>query len=159
MLVDARRIGAMRIEAHLEKFRRFDRIRACLGPEADFELWYWMTLNAGTAIINAALHVAGITREEDSFTTQIANVYSVPGPQGTRQLAYRFGVDIVHLGMPKINQPLPHAIMVAFDKMHIIEEFRDPCIRGNRPVTDEIIRTCSDAYARCVAAIKSLVNP
>ena len=118
-VVDARRIVAMRIEAHVEKFRRFDRLRSRFDPEADFELWYWMTLNAGTAIINAALHAAGTTREEDSFTTQIANIYWVPGPQGTRHLADRFGVDIIHVGMPKINQPLPPAIAAAFDEMHI----------------------------------------
>jgi hypothetical protein len=148
----------MRTQAHIEKFRRFDGLRSRFDPEADFELWYWMTLNAGTAIINAALHAAGVTREDDSFTTQIANIYSVPGPEGTRHLAYRFGVDIIHVGMPKINQPLPPAIATAFAEMNIIEEFRDPCIRENRPVTATIIRTCSDAYARCVTAARSLVN-
>jgi hypothetical protein len=148
----------MKIQAHIEKFRRFDRLRSRFDPQADFELWYWMTLNAGTAIINAALHAAGVTREDDSFTTQIANIYSIPGPQGVRSRAYRFGVDIIHVGMPKINQPLPPALVTAFAEMNIIEEFRDPCVRENRPVSASIISTCSDAYARCVSAATSLVN-
>src|SRR5262245_5151333 len=81
----------MRTEAHIEKFERFDRVRARLNPHADFELWYWMALNAGTAIINAALHAAGITRAHDSFATQIPNIYSVAGPDGTRHMEYVFG--------------------------------------------------------------------
>jgi hypothetical protein len=148
----------MRIVAHIEKFRRFDSLRSRFDPKADFELWYWMTLNAGTAIINAALHAAGVTREHDSFATQIANVYSVGGPDGKRYLEYVFGVDIIHVGMPKIEKALPPAIATAFSAMEIIEEYRDPCIREDRPLTDDIIRACSDAYAKCVAAAKSVVD-
>jgi hypothetical protein len=148
----------MRTDAHVEKFKRFDRSRSRLDPHADFELWYWMTLNAGTAIINAALHVAGVTREHDSFATQIPNIYSVPGADGSRHLEYVFGVDIIHVGMPKIVGPLPPAIAAAFAAMEIIEEFRDPCVREDRPITDEVIRACCDAYARCVAAAKSCVE-
>jgi hypothetical protein len=148
----------MRIAAHVEKFRRFDRSRARFDPKADFELWYWMTLNAGTAIVNAALHCAGVTREHDSFATQIPNIYSVSGPDGKRHLEYVFGVDIIHVGMPKIKKPLPPAIASAFSAMEIIEEHRDPCIRGDRPITDDIIRACSEAYAKCVAAAKSVID-
>ena len=57
----------MKVEAHVDKFKRFDSLRSRLDPQADFELWYWVTLNAGTAIINAALHAAGVTREDSSF--------------------------------------------------------------------------------------------
>jgi hypothetical protein len=148
----------MRTEAHIEKFKRFERGRARLDPHADFELWYWMTLNAGTAIINAALHAAGVTRAHDSFATQIPNVYSVAGPDGTRHLEYIFGVDIIHVGMPKIEGPVPPAIATAFFAMEIIEEFRDPCVREDRPITDEVIRACSEAYAKSVAAAKSCVE-
>jgi hypothetical protein len=148
----------MRTEAHIEKFKRFHRVRARLNPHADFELWYWMTLNAGTAIINAALHAAGITRAHDSFATQIPNIYSVAGPDGTRHMEYVFGVDIIHVGMPKIERPLPSTIADAFSAMEIIEEIRDPCVREDRPITDEVIRACCEAYARCVAAATSCVE-
>jgi hypothetical protein len=147
----------MKIEAHLEKFKRFDRLLSQLDAEADFELWYWAILNAGTAIINAALHSTGVTREESSFATQIANIYSVPAPNGTRQLEYRFDVDLIHVGMPKIDSPLPPPLITAFAEMRTIEEFRDPCIREDRPVTPEVIRTCSSAYAKCTAAAKSVI--
>jgi hypothetical protein len=148
----------MRVAAHIEKFRRFDSLRSRSDPQADFELWYWMTLNAGTAIINAALHAAGVTREHDSFATQIPNIYSVGGTNGKRHLEYVFGVDIIHVGMPKIEKALPPAIATAFSAMEIIEEHRDPCIREDRPITDDVIRACSDAYAKCVAAAKSVVD-
>jgi hypothetical protein len=139
----------MRTEAHIEKFKRFNRVRARLNPHADFELWYWMTLNAGTAII---------TRAHDSFATQIPNIYSVAGPDGTRHMEYVFGVDIIHVGMPKIERPLPPTIADAFSAMEIIEEFRDPCVREDRPITDQVIRACCEAYARCLAAAKSCVE-
>jgi hypothetical protein len=148
----------MKIEAHLEKFNRFDRLLSQLDAEADFELWYWAILNAGTAIINAALHRAGVTREDNSFATQIPNIYSVPGPNGTRHLEYRFDVDLIHVGMPKIDSPLLSPLAAAFSEMRTIEEFRDPCIRQDRPATPDVIRTCSSAYAKCIAAAKSVVR-
>jgi hypothetical protein len=148
----------MRVAAHIEKFKRFDSLRSRFDPKADFELWYWMTLNAGTAIINAALHAAGVTREHDSFATQIPNIYSVGGPDGKRHLEYVFGVDIIHVGMPEIEKALPSTIATAFSAMAIIEEHRDPCIREDRPITDDVIRACSDAYEKCVAAAKSVVD-
>jgi hypothetical protein len=148
----------MRIEAHVEKFKRFDRLRSRFDPQADFELWYWMTLNAGTAIINAALHAAGVTRADDSFATQIPDIYSVAGPDGTRHMAHVFGVDIIHVGMPKIEGTLPPALATAFSEMEMIEEFRDPCIREDRLITGEVIRVCSSAYEKCVAAAKLFVD-
>jgi hypothetical protein len=148
----------MMIEAHIDKYKRFDRLRSRFDPYDDFELWYWMSLNAGTAMINAALHAAGITRAHDSFATQIPNVYSVVGPDGARRLEYVFGVDIIHVGMPKIETPLPNGIATAFYKMEVIESFRDPCIREDRPITDDVIRACSDAYVKCIDAAKQFVN-
>jgi hypothetical protein len=148
----------MKIEAHVDKFKRFDTLRSRLDPLADFELWYWATLNGGTAIINAALHAAGVTREDSSFATQIPNVYSVVGRDGTRHLEHVFGVDIIHVGMPKIDSPLPPAIATAFSEMQIIEEFRDPCVREDRPITREVIDACSSAYTKCVGAARSLVR-
>jgi hypothetical protein len=148
----------MKIEAHIDKFKRFDELLARLDPQDDFEIWYWTILNAGTAIINAALHVSGLTREDNSFASQIPNIYSVVGPDGTRHLEYVFGVDILHAGMPKIEGRLPPAIATAFSEMELIEEFRDPCIREDSPITPDIIRSCSSAYAKCVAAAKSVVH-
>jgi hypothetical protein len=148
----------MRIEAHIEKFKRFDRLRPRLDPHDDFELWYWVSLNAGTAIINAALHAAGVTRAHDSFTTQILDVYSVARPDGTRRLEYLFGVDIIHVGMPKIEAPLPAGLATAFAEMEVIESFRDPCIREDRPITDDVIRACSNAYVKCIDVAKQFVD-
>jgi hypothetical protein len=148
----------MMIDAHIEKFKRFDRLRSRFDPNEDFELWYWVSLNAGIALVNAALHASGVTRAHGSFTTQIPNVYSVAGPDSKRHLEYVFGVDIIHVGMPKIDAPLPGGIAVAFSEMEVIESFRDPCIREDRPITDDVIRTCSDAYDKCISAAKQYVN-
>ncbi|HZR79402.1 MAG TPA: hypothetical protein VFA58_09335 [Chthoniobacterales bacterium] len=147
----------MKIESHIEKFRRFDRQRSRLDPKEDFELWYWMSLSGGTALVNAALHAAGLTREHDSFASQIPDIYSVAGTGDTRRLAYMFGVDIIHVGMPEIDKQLPSPIEAAFSAMKTIEAFRDPCIREDRAVTDDVIATCSRAYANCVGALKQVV--
>ena len=96
-----------------------------------------MILNAGTAIINAALHATGVTREDSSFATQIPNIYSVAGPNGTRHLEYRFDVDLIHVGMPKIDSPLPPPLATAFSEMQISRSFVTPTFAkiGQLPLT------------------------
>jgi hypothetical protein len=148
----------MKVSAHVEKFRRFDRLRARFDPVAEFELWYWMLLNAGTAIVNAALHRAGLTRAERSFATQVPDVYLVMDEDGAAHHEIVFGVDIIHVGMPSIEQPLPPALAEAFAAMEIIERYRDPCIRADHPVTGAVIEACAAAYARCVAAAAPLAG-
>jgi len=69
-----------------------------------------------------------------------------------------FDVDIIHVGMPKIEKPLPGGIATAFREMEVLETFRDPCIREDRPITEDIIRNCSTAYDNCIAALMQFVK-
>jgi len=147
----------MKIVAHLEKFRRFNALRAHFDPTSEFELWYWLSLSAGTALINAALHSAQITREHRSFATQVVHVYLVMEPDGSSRHAILRDVDVIHVGMPAFNGPLPSTIAEAFAAMEIIEKFRDPCVRADHPINQEVIETCSTAYAKCVAAALRIV--
>jgi len=70
-----------------------------LDPGEDFELWFWMTLSAGTNALNAALHRVGATDDGEYFCTQAVDVYlGLDEASGTWKPAIRFGCDIIHVG-------------------------------------------------------------
>lgn len=147
----------VRIAEHIAKADRFEARRAELDPVDDFELWFWMGLSAGTALINAALHAAGITEENDRFATQVPDVYAVPGDrEWSPKIA--FSCDLIHVGLPAIESSLPSAIRRAFDAMEVIEHYRDPCVRGDHPVTKELIMQIDAAYNRCVGAAREVIG-
>lgn len=148
----------MKVEAHLAKFERFEACRAQFDPIDDFELWYWSLLSAGTTLINAALHVNGITRAEDAFATQVPDVYAVPDANGWHH-EVRYLTDLIHVGMPELDVDLPSPLQTAFHEMEIIERYRDPCVRGDEAVTAEIVETISAAYARCIEATRRALAP
>ena len=147
----------MKIVAHIEKFGRFEQARALFDPLDDFELWYWCLLSGGTALINAALHRAGITRESDRFVTQVPDVYAVPESGGAR-FEIAFGEDIIHVGLPEIDTPLPAELQAAFREMEFIERYRDPCVRGDYPITRELVDSIDAAYRRCVDAARGVLD-
>ena len=141
----------MKIAAHLEKVKRLDAVRGRLDPLEDFELWFWMTLSAGTQALNAALHSVGATDAGDYFCTQSADVYLEAGDeQGAWKHAIRFGCDVVHVGMPPIEAPIPAALERACRAMAVIEEVRDPFVRGDGEVTPAVVARCDDAYRECL---------
>jgi hypothetical protein len=80
-------------------------------------------------------------------------------PDGSSHPAILRDVDIIHVGMPAIKAPLPPEIAEAFEAMHVIERYRDPCTRGDHPIDIDVIKTCSAAYDRCVAAAFRAVAP
>ena len=143
----------MLVHAHLTKWKRFARVRDRLDPREDFELWYWATLSGGTALINAALHCAGITEANDLYVTQIEGVYArLDGLTGWHPVL-GYGCDLIHVGLPKLDQQLPFDLQAAFDAMEVIERYRDPCVRNNEVITDAIITTCEHAYHTVVQSI------
>ena len=82
----------MKVAGHLEKVKRFDAVRGRLDPGEDFELWFWMTLSAGTNALNAALHRVGATDDGEYFCTQAVDVYlGLDEASGTWKPAIRFG--------------------------------------------------------------------
>jgi hypothetical protein len=147
----------MKIEAHMEKWRRFDAARGRFDPAEEFELWYWATLSGGTTIINAALHATGLTDENGYFATQILDVYAVMEDTGKWRHAIGERCDLIHVGMPPVKGPLPPALQRAFSAMDAIEHYRDPCVRGDHPITPEVTTTCDRAYAQIVAAAQAAI--
>lgn len=135
----------MHIASHLQKIAKFEAARARFDPLADFELWFWATMNAGTHALNAALHHAGLTVEEAAFAMQ-PGVYLVPHPGGALVAQLREPGDVLHLGRPPIKGPLPGDIQEIAHAMETIEAFRDPCVREGRLATPDIVASCSEAY-------------
>ena len=141
----------MRIAAHLEKVRRLDAVRRRLDPIEDFELWFWMSMSGGTHALNAALHQVGATDDGDYFCTQSADVYLEAGDSpGTWKHALRFGCDIVHVGMPKVDAPIPPELEQACNAMMVLEEIRDPYVRGDDAVTPSVVARVDKAYQDCL---------
>ena len=140
----------MNIAAHREKIARLESLRARLHPMDDFELWFWAAMNAGTHAVNAALHHAGITDAEDRFPTQ-PGVYLVPQPDGSLQPALGPLGDVLHVGRPKVERPVPADIAQMMQAMEVIEHHRDPCIRGEREPTPAIAEECAAALGRVLA--------
>lgn len=143
----------MNIASHLDKIARFGALRARLDMMEDFELWFWATMNAGTNAVNAALHHAGVTRADDVFPTQ-PGVYLVPGADGALAPAFHPLGDVLHVGRPKVDAPVPADVAEMMREMEVIEHHRDPCIRGEREPTPAIARECDRALARCLALLQ-----
>ena len=142
----------MNVAAHQEKIRKLEALRARLDPLADFELWFWAAMNAGTHAVNAALHHAGVTRPDDVFPTQ-PGVYLVPLAGGGLALAYQPLGDVMHVGRPRIEAPVPSDIAAMMQAMEVIEHHRDPCIRGEREPTSAIADECAQALERVLRSL------
>lgn len=144
----------MRIASHVAKIAKLEALRARLDPDADFELWFWTTMNLGTNAVNAALHQCGATREDDAYATQ-PGVYLIAGADGALESAFRPLGDVLHVGRPKVEAPVPADITAMMHAMEIIEHHRDPCIRGEREPTPAIARECDDAITQVMALLRA----
>ncbi len=148
--------SAVKIESHFEKIERFDALRKRLDYFEDFEIWFWTTMNAGTNAVNAALHATGIT-EEGPWYPQQPGVYMVADDEpGTFVPAFKPLGDVLHVGRPKIEKPIPEKVQRIADLMDVIEEWRDPCVRDGEPVTQEIVDTVDAAYREAVALAREV---
>lgn len=151
----------MDIASHLEKVKRFERARQKLNPETEFEMWYWMSLSGGTSAINAALHAAKLTDAGDYFTTQSIDIYMQGGkhdkPESWKP-KFMWDVDVIHIHMPEISKPLTPKIKKAYAAMQVLEDVRDPCVRGGRKITKKIVRDVDTAYAAAVTLCKEVVE-
>lgn len=140
----------MKIPAHIEKARRLMALRERLDPLADFDIWFWTTLTAGTNMLNATLHVARLTSDDRAFST-IPGVHVVPQSDGTYAYELRGPGDVSHVGWPPIEGAVPAFIRELEDALHTIEQHRDPCIRGYRVPTRAIVEECENAFGTAVA--------
>ena len=113
-------------------------------------------MNAGTNAVNAALHATGIT-EEGPWYPQQPGVYMVADHEpGTFVPAFKPLGDVLHVGRPKIEKPIPEKVQRIADLMDVIEEWRDPCVRDGEPVTQEIVDTVDAAYREAVALAREV---
>ncbi|MSP67331.1 MAG: hypothetical protein EXQ96_04385 [Alphaproteobacteria bacterium] len=148
----------MKIDAHLEKLRNTESVRRRLDPKADYELWYWMTLTGGTAAINAALHSVGATDDGDYWCTQAPDIYLGPGKKpGEFTPSFRRRADIIHVHMPDVSAKLPPELDEAIRAMDVLEEVRDPYIRGDAIVTQEVVDRVDGAYRKAVELAREIV--
>jgi hypothetical protein len=143
----------MHIDAHLQKISRLERSRSRLDPRADFELWFWATMQAGTQALNAALHHAGLTSESAAFPTQ-PGVYLVLQNDGVLAPQLMAPGDVLHLGRPKIQGELPEDVQAMAHAMETIEAYRDPCVREGKPATPEIAAECEAALRECLTLLR-----
>ena len=144
----------MKIAAHVEKVGRLCALRGRLDPLDDFELWYWTTLTAGTNMLNATLHAAGLTSDDRVFST-IPGVHVVPQPDGSYARELRGPGDVSHVGWPPIEGDLPAHVRRLETLLHGIEEHRDPCLRGDRTPTQAIVDECESAFAAALAIFQT----
>lgn len=142
----------MLIAAHSQKIDRLMQTRSRLDPQADFELWFWAGMNAGTQAFNAALHHAGLTREERAFAMQ-PGVYLVPQPDGSLAPELRASGDVLHVGRPVIEAALPPDVQRIAHAMERMEHYRDPCVREGVAPTPAIIETCAQALDECLSIL------
>ncbi|CAG2157057.1 hypothetical protein [Cupriavidus numazuensis] len=139
----------MKVVSHLEKIAKLQALRDRLDPLQDFELWFWAGMTAGTHAVNAALHQAGVTLDDDMFATQ-PGVYLVPQADGKLQAAFRPLGDVLHVGRPKVEAPVPDDIAAMMEDMECIEHYRDPCLREGLVPTEAIARSCDTALRHCL---------
>ncbi len=87
----------MKVQSHLEKIAKLEALRERLDPAVDFELWFWAGMTAGTHAVNAALHQAAVTRDDDAFPTQ-PGAYLVPQADGSLKAAFGPLGDVLAMG-------------------------------------------------------------
>ena len=141
----------MRIAAHVRKFRNLDATLQRLDPRSDSELWIWTAMNAGVHLLNAGLHHVGATREVDSFHTQVEGLYAVPDRvrDAFKDVLHEPG-DVMHVGQPPITRPVPHEIQQACVSLKLIEDLREPHVRGSEPVPAGAEEGWISAYRDCI---------
>lgn len=147
----------MRVASHVDKVKRLGALRRRLDPLADFELWYWATLTAGTNIWNATLHCAGLTSDDPVFST-IPGVHFVPQPDGSYARELRGPGDVSHVGWPPIDGELPPHLRRLEHLLHAIEAHRDPCIRGDRAPTQAIVDECRSAFDEALSIFEQAMR-
>ena len=86
----------MLVAAHVEKFRRMEAALGRLDPEADPELWIWTAMNGLTHLMNAALHRLGLTKEVDSFHSQVEGLWAIPDRPEAWAALLDEGVDLIN---------------------------------------------------------------
>ena len=147
----------MDIASHMEKVARMDSVHRRLDRETDFELWYWMALDAGNQAMNAALHAASVTAEEPELASQVTDIFMRQTDSGAWERVVTRGADIIHPQMSEFEKPVPAVLEEAIEALHTLESYRDSCIRLGKEVTPKVIDTCAAAYEKVIEITRELV--
>jgi hypothetical protein len=149
----------MKVDTHIDKFRRLDAALSRLRPDADCELWIWTAMNAGVNLLNAALHRTGLTDETDSFHTQVEGLYARPDRlRGTVTDAIHPPGDVMHAGQPPLASPPPDAIAKASEALARIEDLREPFVRGSDTPVPGATAEWERAYRTCVDQLSRVLD-
>jgi len=54
--------------------------------------------------------------------------------------------------------PIPAPLRDACNAMLVLEELRDPCIRGDRAITPQIVAAVENAYRNCTRLTESIIS-
>lgn len=148
----------MNVDTHVEKFTRLDDALSRLRPENDCEVWIWTAMNACVNLLNAALHRSGLTDPTDTFHTQVEGLYARPDRQtGTLTDVVHAPGDVMHAGQPALSKPLPAAIARASSALALIEDLREPYVRGSDVPTATAAADWQRAYRACVSELSELL--
>ncbi len=148
----------MRIEDHLEKAGRIDRLREKLDPLEDYELWYWASLVVAMNLLNAALHRLEATVDEDCFAHNLP-VYIRPGKNpGTFEPVVRTPGDLEHVEGEENMRLIPAELDEATQALVELEAVRDPGVRGDLEMTQELMLRVDEAYRSCVTVTREILG-
>lgn len=121
-------------------------------------MWIWTAMNAGVHLLNAALHRCGATLEVDSFHSQLQGLYVVPDrATGRLDDSLHPPGDVMHVGQPPIDTPLPRSVTRACAALKRIEDLREPHVRGSVQPAPGAERAWQSAYDECVGALATLL--
>jgi hypothetical protein len=89
-------------------------------------------------------------------------VYYVPGNTVSDAAGYKPVLkaigDVLHVGRPPIPQPVPSDLQAMMKAMERIEQFRDPCTRGDMAINAEVIGVCENAYLQCLELLDGILS-
>lgn len=149
----------MEVAIHMEKVGRLEDLLGRLDPADDFELYMWACMTAGTQALNAAMHTLGVTEPGRLYPHQIPGIYVEPEPvDGEWRLVMAAPGDVIHLGLPPVDKPVPPVLEEASRSLTFIEDLREVYVRGGEAVTPEVVALCRHAYARLMGILKPVIH-
>jgi hypothetical protein len=85
-------------------------------------------------------------------------VYLVPQTDGTLRATFCEPGDVLHVGRPKIEAPVPEDIASMMHLMETIEQYRDPCVREGLEPSAAIVEECDAALLRCLQLLNDRLH-
>ena len=148
----------MREEDHLEKAGRIESLRDRLDPKEDYELWYWASLVVGMNLLNAALHRLGATVAEDCFAHNLPVYIRAGQDPGTFEPVVRTSGDLEHVTGEENMRLIPAELEGAARALVELETVRDPGVRGDLEITEDVTRRVDAAYRACADATRAVLG-